>query len=252
MKLMVCGKGGCGKSTISSLLAKAYAAQGKDVLVIDSDESNFGLHKQLGLELPQDFTGYLGGKATVLGEMMSAMDGSAPANFFRRRWRLSDIPEAYLSQKGNIRLLSAGKIQQAGEGCACAFGEATRQLVENLVLGPDEIAIVDMEAGIEHFGRGIDDSADVILMVIDPSFESLRLSRKVGDLSASIGKPIRYVLNKVNYGDESFMLEMVGKPAAVFYAKTEIAMAGLKGEELSGDYPAVRQLAADLLAAGGV
>ena len=61
MKLMVCGKGGCGKSTISSLLAKAYAAQGKDVLVIDSDESNFGLHKQLGLELPQDFTGYLGG-----------------------------------------------------------------------------------------------------------------------------------------------------------------------------------------------
>ena len=87
----------------------------------------------------------------------------------------------------------------------CAFGEATRQLVENLALSPNEIAIVDMEAGIEHFGRGIDDSADVILMVIDPSFESLKLSRKIGELSASIGKPIRYVLNKVNRGDEEFM-----------------------------------------------
>ena len=249
MKLMVCGKGGCGKSTISSLLAKAYAAQGKEVLVIDNDESNFGLHKQLGLELPLDFTGYLGGKTSVLGEMMSAMDGSAPANFFRHKWHLSDIPEAYLSRKGNIRLLSAGKIQKAGEGCACAFGEATRQLVENLALSPNEIAIVDMEAGIEHFGRGIDDSADVILMVIDPSFESLKLSRKIGELSASIGKPIRYVLNKVNRGDEEFMLEMVGKPAAVFYARSEIAMAGLKGNELSGDYPVIGQLAADLLEA---
>ena len=116
MKLMICGKGGCGKSTIASLLAKAYAAQGKEVLVIDSDESNFGLHKQLGVKLPQDFTGYLGGKTTVLGEIMSAMDGPAPVNFFRRRWLLSDIPEAYLSRKGNIRLLSAGKIQKAGEG----------------------------------------------------------------------------------------------------------------------------------------
>ena len=250
MKLMVCGKGGCGKSTISSLLAKAYAAQGNDVLVIDSDESNFGLHKQLGLDLPRNFTDYLGGKANVLGEMMSAMDGSAPANFFWRRWRLSDIPEDYLSQKGRIRLLSAGKIQRAGEGCACAFGETTRQLVENLELSPNEIAIVDMEAGIEHFGRGVDSSADVILMVIDPSFESLKLSRKVEDLSASIGKPIRYILNKVNRGDEEFMLEMVGKPAVIFYARTEIAMAGLKGEELSGDYPAIRQLAADLLIAG--
>ena len=48
------------------------------------------------------------------------------------------------------------------------------------------------------------------------------------------------------------MLEMVGRPAAIFYAGTEIAMAGLKGEELSGDYPAIQQLEADLLAAGGV
>ncbi len=45
------------------------------------------------------------------------------------------------------------------------------------------------------------------------------------------------------------MLEMVGKPAAVFYARSEIAMAGLKGNELSGDYPVIGQLAAELLEA---
>lgn len=250
MKIMVCGKGGCGKSTISALLARAYASEGKDVLVIDSDESNYGLHTQLGLDLPPEFTRYLGGKEQVLWEMMSATGGVSPATFFRRKWRLSDIPIEYLSQKEHIRLLSAGKIQRAGEGCACAFGEATRQLVENLILESNEIAIVDTEAGIEHFGRGIDDSADVILMVVDPSFESLKLSRKVREISDGIGKPICYILNKVNRGDEAFMWEMVGQEAPVLYARSEIAIAGLKGEALSGDYPVIQQLAENLMNMG--
>lgn len=250
MKIMVCGKGGCGKSTISALLAKTYASQGKAVLVIDSDESNYGLHTQLGLDLPPEFTGYLGGKERVLEEMMSATCGVSPATFFRRKWRLADIPGEYLSQKEHIRLLSAGKIHRAGEGCACAFGEATRQLVENLVLESNEIAIVDTEAGIEHFGRGIDDSADIILMVIDPSFESLKLSRKVREISAGIEKPICCIFNKVNRGDETFMREMVGQDAPVLYARSEIAIAGLKGEPLSGDYLVIQQLAGDLLNMG--
>ena len=70
MKVTICGKGGCGKSTITSLLAKALARRGKEVLVIDSDESNYGLHRQLGMELPGDFTGYFGGKEHVLNDMM--------------------------------------------------------------------------------------------------------------------------------------------------------------------------------------
>ena len=56
MKIAVCGKGGCGKSTVTSLLAKALARRGKEILVIDSDESNYGLHRQLGMKLPRDFT----------------------------------------------------------------------------------------------------------------------------------------------------------------------------------------------------
>ena len=52
MKITVCGKGGCGKSTITSLLAKEYARMGKKVLVVDVDESNYGLHRQLGRSCP--------------------------------------------------------------------------------------------------------------------------------------------------------------------------------------------------------
>ena len=85
MKITVCGKGGCGKSTVTSLLAKALAGLGKEVLVIDSDESNYGLHRQLGMELPGDFTGYFGGKESVLNDMMLS---KFTHQFFRRRGRL--------------------------------------------------------------------------------------------------------------------------------------------------------------------
>ena len=66
MKITVCGKGGCGKSTVTSLLSKALARRGKETLVIDSDESNYGLHRQLGMKLPRDFTDYFGG--SIMGE----------------------------------------------------------------------------------------------------------------------------------------------------------------------------------------
>lgn len=55
MKILVCGKGGCGKSTLSALIAKELAKRGNRVLVIDSDESNYGLHTQLGMPSSNDF-----------------------------------------------------------------------------------------------------------------------------------------------------------------------------------------------------
>ena len=55
MKISVCGKGGSGKSTIVSLLAERLAAAEKAVLIIDSDESNYGLHGHLGMENPKEY-----------------------------------------------------------------------------------------------------------------------------------------------------------------------------------------------------
>ena len=90
MKIAVCGKGGCGKSTVTSLLAKALARRGKEILVIDSDESNYGLHRQLGMKLPRDFTDYFGGKQNVLNDMMLS---KFTHQFFEETWTIDDIPE---------------------------------------------------------------------------------------------------------------------------------------------------------------
>ena len=244
MKLMICGKGGSGKSTVATLLAKELAKKGKKVLVIDTDESNYGLHRQLGLDLPQDFTNYFGGKRAAFSGIME----SQPAfdhSFFDRKWGLGDIPKEYMSEKQGIMLVAIGKIHEVGEGCACTMGIIAKQFISNLLLEQNEVVIVDTEAGVEHFGRAIEQDADAILMVIDPSFESMRLSEKVADLSRSIKKPVYLVLNKVEATNESYMRSMLGnalKIIAVIPEKSKLSMAGLRGEELTSDYSEIEKL----------
>lgn len=116
MKIAICGKGGCGKSTTVALLAKELAHAGKRVLVIDSDESNYGLYCQLGMELPKDFTAFFGGKEAVLKDMMLS---NFAHKFFDGPWSFTDIPEGCCGVKDGVMLMASGKIHQANEGCAC-------------------------------------------------------------------------------------------------------------------------------------
>ncbi len=256
MKITVCGKGGCGKSTVTTLLAKELARMGKKVLVVDSDESNFGLHRQLGVELPRDFTEYFGGKDKAFKTMMTSgildsMKLSAFAKkFFSEDFTMADIPEEYYSEKGGVKLMSSGKIHKANDGCACTMNSILEQFVAHLTLAEDEIALLDMEAGVEHFGRGTDNSVDGILMIVDPSFESLRLSAKIADLSTSIGKPIWFCLNKVTEETVQMMEEEVGKHGAIIGRMPldhDLGLAGLTGTELQMTIAPISEMAQFLI-----
>lgn len=247
MKIAVCGKGGCGKSTITILLAKELARRKKEVLVIDSDESNYGLSRQLGVELPQDFTAYFGGKEKALNDMMLS---NFTHQFFNETWKISDVPREYYTQKDGVKLMTSGKIHVANEGCACTMGNVISQFVEHLVLGKDEYALMDMEAGIEHFGRGIDNGVDIILMIVDPSYESLTMTGKILELGNSIQKPVYFILNKVNEGNEKMMEENVCEGANIICKlpeKKEIMDAGLRGRELTEEYEEITKMAEKLL-----
>ena len=236
MKVIICGKGGCGKSTIAALLAKAYQKEGRNVLVVDSDESNYGLYRQLGLDLPEDFTHYFGGKKGAY----RVFDDKGYV--FDEKWNISDIPREFLTGDGNLHLMAIGKIAEAEEGCACGMGFTAKMLIDNIETGENDVVIVDTEAGVEHFGRGLDRFADVILMVIDPSYESIRLSEKVYDMAQSLDKPVYFILNKADAEQAEITKAALREKEAVIAvipADPQIMMAGLKGEALELEMPAI-------------
>jgi CO dehydrogenase nickel-insertion accessory protein CooC1 len=167
-----------GKSTITALLAKTMATKGKKVLAIDSDESNFGLHKMLGMSKPNDFMNYLGGKK-VLFERVKTLE---------KEIKTEQLPVDYLSVKGNIMLLAVGKIYDFGEGCACPINALSSRLLENIILEEDEFLIADTDAGVEHLDRGIEKGCDAILVVVGPSRESIELAQRVTKMVKDLGK----------------------------------------------------------------
>jgi CO dehydrogenase maturation factor len=198
MKIVICGKGGSGKSTISSLIALEMAARGEKVLVVDTDESNFGLYKQLGLPRPKDFMDSFGGKKGLGARMRKFMKSESKEKLnILEDFSVEDIPAELIVGEDGIKLVAIGKIHDYGEGCACPMGALAREFIEKLKADGMQV-IVDTDAGIEHFGRGVEAGCDKIVVAIDPSFESVQLSRKISEMGAKINKPVYFVLNRMN------------------------------------------------------
>ncbi len=116
MKITICGKGGSGKSTVAALLAREYARRNRAVLVVDTDESNLGLHRLLGTDAPPDLMGYFGGKRAVTEKIMAAMPDLLSLDLVGGTWAIDAIPGDYVSSKNGVRLVAIGKIHDAGEG----------------------------------------------------------------------------------------------------------------------------------------
>ena len=193
MKISVCGKGGSGKSTVVSLLAHAAQAKGMQVLVVDSDESNSGLFRMLGFsEPPMALMSLVGGKESIKEKL------SQPSIFSETEITRKQISAPHINKKKGLGMVSIGKIHQALEGCACPMGVLSREFLKKLRLQDDEIALVDMEAGVEHFGRGIDAGLDKVLIVVEPSLESITLAEKIKSLAAGLNKDLWAVINKID------------------------------------------------------
>ncbi len=228
MKVLVCGKGGCGKSVVAALIAKELANRGKRVLVVDTDESNFGIYRNFGVEQPKDFMEHLGGKDAVREVLIkSIQSGSGERVRMFKKITIDEIPEDYVVSKGNIKIMAIGKIHDFGEGCACPMGAVAREFLEALKLNDDEYVVVDTDAGIEHFGRGVEAGCDVIVAIVEPSYESIQLTNKIVELANKIGKRVVILANKVD--DETAKLI---KANAYLPFKREIYIACLEGKEL--------------------
>jgi CO dehydrogenase maturation factor len=211
MKIIISGKGGSGKSTISALLALALKNLCFSVLLVDADESNEGLHRQLGISYPVPLLDSLGGKKGFRKITTAAFPQTAHTMPFKDNMRIKEIPGNCIAEADGIKLLVIGKIRDFGEGCACPMGALSRMFLSKLDLEKNEIVIVDAAAGVEHFGRRIDADCDMILCIVDPTYESFLLARKMHDMAGKAEVDIFFVLNKV---DEK-ILDVMKKNVAV-------------------------------------
>ncbi|WP_367883586.1 ATP-binding protein [Thermococcus peptonophilus] len=183
----------------------------------------------LGLPKVKTLAEHLGGKKRA--KILMAAEGKGELDEELFNWTLDDIPDEILAKKGNLAVLTIGKIEEAEEGCACPYGFLARKLLEGgIKLQENEVIIVDTEAGIEHFGRGgVDKHVDVVVDVAEPSLESIELSKKIAGLSESLGLKHILVLNKALPGVEE---KLPVKPDVIIPFDQSFIVDSLNGKEV--------------------
>ena len=199
MKVAVTGKGGVGKTTLSSTLARLYADEGRTVLAADVDpDANLGL--ALGLT-EEEVNAIV--PISKMRTLVEERTGATYANkFFKLNPQVSDIPDKFSKEINGVKLLVMGTVETGGTGCVCPEHVMLKSILSALVFRKDDVVVMDMEAGLEHLGRGTASMMDQFIVVIEPGARSIQTYEKVKQLAADLGiTKVNVVANKVR-GEE--------------------------------------------------
>jgi CO dehydrogenase maturation factor len=209
MKLAVTGKGGVGKTTIAGTLARLFGRDGLKMLAVDADP-NYNLHSSLGIsaEVVQTIQPLLEIEELVR-ERTDTPLVQVLGNFFRLNPKVDDLASKY-AVKGpdNVSLLVAGTVNMGGQGCMCPSAALLKSLIEHLNVQSDEAFIMDMDAGIEHLGRGTTKGMDMLLVVVEPGRRSLETLERIYGLAEDIGQErVFAVANRIMDSDDLTLVE---------------------------------------------
>ncbi|MGE5698797.1 MAG: AAA family ATPase [Deltaproteobacteria bacterium] len=194
LKIAVAGKGGSGKTTVSVLLSKILSDDGQKVLLVDLD-SDPNLANALGV--PSGSAIPLVKRADLIAERTGST--GEPGGMFILNPKVSDIAATHaLKCHGGVSLLPIGTIESAGEGCFCPQTAFVRALVRRLVLAKDESVILDLEAGLEAFGRAAVEGLDLLLIIVEAGMRSVETAKRILAMVPALGiRNARIVANKV-------------------------------------------------------
>jgi CO dehydrogenase maturation factor len=200
MKLAVAGKGGVGKSTIVALMARVLRDDGKKVLVIDADP-DMNQASILGIPNTISIT-----PVSELKELIAERTGTEPGTpspFFTMNPKVDDIPETYCISHQGVKLLTMGTIKKGGGGCACPENAFLKSLLAHLIISGKEWVLLDMEAGIEHLGRGTALGVDMLVIVVEPGRTSIDTAYRIKKLADDLGlKRCGIIVNKIQSDQE--------------------------------------------------
>jgi CO dehydrogenase maturation factor len=240
LRLLVCGKGGSGKSSVVALMARVLHNRGYKVLVLDGDASNPGGLARLLLGLkdgPKPLIEFFGGRKKVAcpvdnPEPLTREGDTSPVT--EKKIELTEIPSEYFIREEDMVLFQVGKIREACEGCDGPMSKVTR----DFIVKGDQVTLIDVEAGIEHFGRGVERNIDIVIVIVDPTYESFMIAGKVSALCKSLTvKRVWAVLNKVpsEVIESPMMSELKRgniKILGAVYEDPEVMKTGLMGTPL--------------------
>ncbi|PHR28123.1 MAG: carbon monoxide dehydrogenase [Desulfotalea sp.] len=185
LKIAIGGKGGVGKTTVTSLLARCLAAnENNKVIAIDADPVA-NLAAALGISEEEPIIP-ISGLTELIEERTGAKAGTI-GGFFSLNPKVDDIPDKFSLMRDNVKLLVMGTVQSGGSGCICPESTILKALMNHLVLYRDDIVIMDMEAGVEHLGRATSGSVDALIIVVNPGSRSRVAAGQIRKLGTDIG-----------------------------------------------------------------
>ncbi len=189
MKIAISGKGGVGKTTLAAVLAHLFAKDGYTVTAIDCDP-DINLPSALGIKQ----------KIKPLSELHEIIEERVigPLGTYKLNPKVDDIFEAYsVYNEDGVRVLVLGTIEKGGEGCFCPQNAFLRAILRHAIFKRRDVLILDMEAGIEHLGRGTARGVDLLIAVVEPGTRAVETLERIERLSKDIGiERIAVVVNK--------------------------------------------------------
>jgi CO dehydrogenase maturation factor len=183
------GKGGTGKTTISSLLIRSLIDLAETpVLAVDADP-NANLHEALGVPVHE-----------TLGNMREeAFTRHIPPGMNRHDYVRFRFRQALVEAKG-FDLVAMGRPE--GSGCYCFANDLLSECMIQLERDYRFI-VIDTEAGMEHISRGTIGKPDMLLIVSDPGARGLRTIARIKEIATQLGlepERIQIVFNRFKSG----------------------------------------------------
>ncbi|MDY6865683.1 MAG: AAA family ATPase [Halobacteriota archaeon] len=207
--MAVTGKGGVGKTTLAGTLARMFARDGRDVIAIDADP-DMNLASAIGIK---DNPRPLSELKELIKERAEISEGLIQLNP-----KVDDIVDKYgVVGPDGVKMLVMGTIEKGGSGCACSQNTFLGAVLRYVIFKEDPV-ILDMEAGIEHLGRGTSRNVDIMIIVVEPGSKSVETAKRIKGLATDLGiKDVVAVINKSNGSDvieeklKELSIPLVGK-----------------------------------------
>lgn len=195
LRVAVAGKGGAGKTTLSSTLARLFARQGRDVIVVDGDSNpNVATALGIGRERAEAI------EPLPMGLVSRNLKGNAAL-----KEPVMDIVTRYGGlAPDNVHVLKMAMPAHADEGCLCSAHATVSALLADIEELENTVSILDLEASPEHLSRGTTRHVDALLLVVEPYYRSFETAKRMAALASELPIPrVGVVANKLRSPDDA-------------------------------------------------